>query len=215
MRKFSADANAVHNAYGVSSAAASRETRAAVAVVAMMVTSRMPMTTSPQPGRRRPKNVSDQPRFRPSCSHHSHSAAIPILRLLPRSELLMLRRTSHAANAIHVYSTVHTGPKTASGGFQTGLRSVRYQVGIARAVDNPPRPAAAKLPKRYKPSQGRCHESSADRMRQFSLPPVQLASLLSNQAAYARDRLAAGLDGSGLGPSGTETMAAVLAHIVL
>src|SRR3954447_21668877 len=141
MRRFRADANAVQKAYGASSTAARRETRAAITVVATIVTSRMLMTISPQPSWRRPKKVSDQPRLRPSWSHQSQSAALAVV---VRARLLMRRRTSHAATDMKVYSTVHTGPNTASGGFQRGFRSVRYHVGIARAVLSPPRPAAAK-----------------------------------------------------------------------
>jgi hypothetical protein len=43
-----------------------------------------------------------------------------------------------------VYSTVQTGPKTQSGGFQLGFASAAYQVGICGVVTAAPMTAATK-----------------------------------------------------------------------
>jgi hypothetical protein len=113
-------------------------------------------------------------RLRPSCSHHSQSAVVPAL---VRLGLLKPRRTSHAATAIHVYSTVHTGPE-----YRGRIPGRFAERRIPRrnrtcAVVRPPRLAAAKLPLRYKPSQGRCQESTLDRAWQCSQTGLNYAAL--------------------------------------
>ena len=46
-------------------------------------------------------------------------------------------QTKNNAMPIKMYNVVHTGAKTASGGFQAGLAMVRYQPFTALAVNKP------------------------------------------------------------------------------
>jgi len=67
----------------------------------------------------------------------------------------MVPCTSQAATAIWMYRSVHTGPKSLSGGVQAAFRSLGYQVFRADTVKTPPTPAAHALAPRNPSSHAR------------------------------------------------------------
>ena len=55
--------------------------------------------------------------------------------------LSALRQTRHAATPIRMYSTVHTGPNTSSGGLKDGLMRPEYQLStLVAAIEAPSAP---------------------------------------------------------------------------
>ena len=93
--------------------------------------------------------MTDQATFSASCTANQASG--------PRADGQPVRRhANQAAIAIRKYSTVHTGPKIQSGGFQLGFSSVWYQPFTETAVAALPIPAAANVAATRPMSQRAC-----------------------------------------------------------
>ena len=101
--------------YG-SSTPAPGATRQKDNMVARIKRHRAATSTNAQPGLCSPENSQDQTKFSASCTTYSSSAGAT-------TAVPARRHTSHAAIAIKVYSTPHTGPKIQFGGLKDGFCS--------------------------------------------------------------------------------------------
>ncbi len=130
-------ANETHIRYGTSNHAAARDILANETNVATIKHHNNTITTTAPPMLCAPKKTKDQIVFTTSCTTKSTNARFPCF------DDRWFRQIKNAAMPMSVYKSVHTGPNTHPGGFNGGLSSPAYHVGICDTVASEPKIPAA------------------------------------------------------------------------